>query len=97
MTDAGATTELGLFPLRTVLVPGMALGVRVFEPRYLDLVRRCTREGSCFGVCLLLDDASAPAASISPKNDGRSPADSISRRCHSLTWGTAARVLDWSR
>lgn len=54
---------LGLFPLRTVLVPGMALGVRVFEPRYLDLVRECGRTGSGFGVCLLLDgeEAGAPA------------------------------------
>lgn len=54
-------TELGLFPLRTVLVPGMALGVRVFEPRYLDLVRECGRTGRGFGVCLILDGAEAGA------------------------------------
>jgi len=59
---AVATDELPLFPLHSVLFPGGTLRLRVFEPRYLDLVRRCTREGSCFGVCLLLDDASAPAA-----------------------------------
>jgi Lon protease-like protein len=45
---------LGLFPLPTVLLPGAALGLRVFEPRYLDLVRECGREGGGFGVCLLL-------------------------------------------
>jgi len=28
---------LGLFPLPAVLLPGAALGLRVFEPRYLDL------------------------------------------------------------
>jgi len=56
-------TELGLFPLRAVLVPGMALGVRVFEARYLDLVRECGRTGRGFGVCLLLagEEAGAPA------------------------------------
>ena len=56
--------ELGLFPLRTVLVPGMALGVRVFEARYLDLVRECGRTGRGFGVCLVLDgdEAGEPAA-----------------------------------
>lgn len=46
---------LPLFPLHTVLVPGGQLGVRVFEPRYLDLVRECGRRGSTFGVCLILD------------------------------------------
>jgi Lon protease-like protein len=60
---------LGLFPLPTVLLPGAALGLRVFEPRYLDLVRECGRQGSGFGVCLLLPGeggedgtAAAPAA-----------------------------------
>ncbi len=45
---------LPLFPLRTVLVPGAALGLRVFEPRYLDLVRECGRRGGGFGICLIL-------------------------------------------
>jgi len=60
---------LGLFPLPAVLLPGAALGLRVFEPRYLDLVRECGRQGSGFGVCLLLPGeggedgtAAAPAA-----------------------------------
>jgi len=58
------TAPLGLFPLQTVLVPGASLGLRIFEPRYLDLVRECSRAGGGFGVCLLLDgDADgAPAA-----------------------------------
>lgn len=47
--------SLSLFPLPTVLVPGAALGVRVFEPRYLDLVSECGRKGTGFGVCLLMD------------------------------------------
>ncbi|VXB18340.1 ATP-dependent protease [Luteimonas sp. 9C] len=56
-------TSIPLFPLRTVLVPGAALGLRVFEPRYLDLVRECGRRGSGFGICLILDgdEAGAPA------------------------------------
>jgi hypothetical protein len=56
------SSSLPLFPLRTVLVPGAALALRVFEPRYLDLVRECGRHGSTFGVCLLLDGAEAGAA-----------------------------------
>src|SRR3546814_2206395 len=45
--------SLPLFPLHTVLLPGAALGLRVFEPRYLDLVRECGRSGGGFGICLI--------------------------------------------
>ena len=53
---------LGLFPLHAVLVPGAALGLRVFEPRYLDLVRECGRSGGGFGVCLIMEGEEAGAA-----------------------------------
>lgn len=52
MSDAGRE-ELPLFPLGTVLFPEGRLGLRVFEPRYLDMVSRCLREDGCFGVCLI--------------------------------------------
>jgi len=48
-------SPLPLFPLRTVLLPGGVLALRVFEPRYLGMVKRCAREGSGFGVCLILE------------------------------------------
>jgi len=56
-----AASPLALFPLRTVLVPGGTLGLRVFEPRYLDLVRDCGRSGEGFGVCLILEGQEAGA------------------------------------
>ena len=43
-----------MFPLSTVLYPGGRLELRIFEPRYLDLVRECTRDERGFGVCLIL-------------------------------------------
>lgn len=54
---------LPLFPLHAVLVPGARLNLRIFEPRYLDMLRECGRAGSGFGVCLILDgkEAGAPA------------------------------------
>ena len=58
-----ASSTLALFPLRTVLVPGAALGLRVFEPRYLDLVRDCGHSGEGFGVCLIIDGEEAGAVS----------------------------------
>jgi uncharacterized protein len=57
-----ASSPLALFPLKTVLVPGAALAIRVFEPRYLDLVRDCGRSGDGFGVCLILQGAETGAA-----------------------------------
>ena len=55
--------ELPLFPLGSVLFPGGSLPLRIFEPRYLDLVRRCGRSGEGFGICLILEgqEVGAPA------------------------------------
>jgi Lon protease-like protein len=61
MTDL-PSSSLPLFPLKTVLVPGASLALRVFEPRYLDLVRECGRNASTFGVCLLLEGEEAGIA-----------------------------------
>lgn len=43
--------SLPLFPLNTVLFPGGRLKLRIFEPRYVDLVSRSMREGTGFGIC----------------------------------------------
>lgn len=61
--DEPGRTQLPLFPLHTVLVPGASLGLRIFEPRYLDLVRECGRNGGGFGVCMILEgeEDGAPA------------------------------------
>ena len=56
-------TDIPLFPLNSVLFPGGALSLRIFERRYLDLVRDCARHGAGFGVCLILhgQEAGEPA------------------------------------
>ena len=45
--------EIPLFPLNTVLFPGGPLPLRIFEPRYVDMVRYCMREHVPFGVVLI--------------------------------------------
>ena len=42
-----------LFPLHTVLFPGGALELRVFEARYLDMVTECMKHDAGFGICLI--------------------------------------------
>src|SRR5690348_14909498 len=44
---------LPLFPLNTVLFPGGPLPLRIFETRYVDMVRHCMRERCPFGVVLI--------------------------------------------
>ncbi len=46
--------DIPLFPLSTVLYPEGILNLRIFEARYLDLVRECTRDSKPFGVCAIL-------------------------------------------
>ena len=46
---------LPLFPLNTVLFPGCVLDLQIFEARYLDMVARCMKQGTGFGVVCILD------------------------------------------
>ena len=59
MAASTPALDLPLFPLSNVLFPGGQLQLRIFEPRYLDLVRECARTGSGFGVCMILDGREA--------------------------------------
>ncbi|AVP57266.1 LON peptidase substrate-binding domain-containing protein [Pulveribacter suum] len=69
MSQALTLTSLPLFPLSTVLFPGGALQLRVFEVRYLDMVRKCRAAGAPFGVVALVGGsevrrAGAPAEQL---------------------------------
>ena len=53
MPDAQILPALPLFPLSTVLFPQGTLNLRIFEVRYLDMIRKCERAGAPFGVVAL--------------------------------------------
>jgi hypothetical protein len=55
-------SELPLFPLQTVLLPGGRLALRIFETRYLDMVARCLRGDNRFGVVAIRRGAEVGAA-----------------------------------
>lgn len=44
--------RIALFALNTVLFPGGVLPLRIFEARYMDMVRDCMQTEAPFGVCL---------------------------------------------
>ena len=53
MQTESSLHALPLFPLSTVLFPGGLLPLRIFEVRYLDMIRRCHTNGTPFGVVAL--------------------------------------------
>ena len=57
--------ELPLFPLHTVLCPGIALPLHIFEERYRALVRDCLEASAPFGVVLIRDGRDVGGGSIS--------------------------------
>jgi len=54
-----SSIDIPLFPLDVVLFPGGYLQLRIFEQRYLDMVRDCSATGGYFGVCLINEHESA--------------------------------------
>ena len=50
------TTNLAIFPLPLVLLPGEYLPLRIFEARYLDMVANCLRQQEPFVLSPVLDN-----------------------------------------
>lgn len=71
-------TEIGLFPLNLVLLPGERVPLHIFEDRYKELIGECLERSSEFGLVLADDekvrDVGTKAAVIEVLNrydDGR--------------------------
>jgi len=56
------TLKIPLFPLNTVLFPGGPIPLRIFEPRYLQMVSYCVKNQTPFGVCLIREGGEAGEA-----------------------------------
>lgn len=57
--------EIPLFPLHTVLCPGIVLPLHIFEDRYRALVRDCVEGAAPFGIVLIRDGREVGGGSIS--------------------------------
>ena len=69
--------RLPLFPLNTVLFPAGVLPLRVFEARYMDMVRQCMKTGSPFGVVRITKGGEVGAAAAT---------ESIGTMAHIAAW-----------
>jgi Lon protease-like protein len=76
-------SELPLFPLSAVLLPFGRMPLRIFEPRYLDLVRDCMRTSSPFGVVWIRRGAEVAQRGRAAPELG--------------DYGTCARIVDWDQ
>lgn len=61
---------LRLFPLRTVLFPGMPLPIQIFEPRYHQLLAECLEADEPFGVVLIRSGSEVADAEVVPHDIG---------------------------
>jgi Lon protease-like protein len=73
------SSAVPLFPLRTVLFPDGPLPLRIFEPRYLDMISACMKNEKPFGVVLATPDSETVTG------------DTFS--AHRI--GTLATITDW--
>jgi uncharacterized protein len=58
------TETVPIFPLNAVLYPGAALPLRIFEVRYIDMVRDRLKGDKPFGVCLIREGAEVGAPAV---------------------------------
>jgi Lon protease-like protein len=56
--------ELRLFPLSSVLFPGMRMPLHIFEDRYKLMIRECIEENAPFGVLLIKSGSETGAGAI---------------------------------
>ena len=54
--------KVPLFPLNTVLFPGGPLPLRIFEPRYLEMISDCLKKDTPFGVLLIREGGETGSA-----------------------------------
>ena len=55
--------QLPLFPLSSVVLPGGLMPLRLFERRYIDMVKDCFRNDTGFGICLIKEGRETGAPS----------------------------------
>ena len=87
---------LPLFPLNTVVFPGSQLPLRIFEQRYLDMVKQAIADNTPFGICAPAwgTPVGAPPLRGDPSAAIREGAETGAPTAP-YSIGTRVRVTDW--
>ncbi|ASJ72411.1 LON peptidase substrate-binding domain-containing protein [Granulosicoccus antarcticus] len=56
--------QLPLFPLSSIVLPDGFMPLRLFERRYIDMVKECFRNDTGFGICLIRQGREAGETSV---------------------------------
>ena len=88
-TEELPLAALPLFPLGTVLYPDGLLPLQIFEVRYLDMIGKCHRNGTPFGVVSLTQGTEVRLPNAEPSGDGFAD-----EAFHSV--GTLATITDYA-
>jgi len=66
MTDSTPSfRKIPLFPLGTILFPDGVIALKIFEARYLDMIKQCLREKTEFGVVSIIKNLDANEEDLS--------------------------------
>ena len=66
MTNSTLThSKIPLFPLGTVLFPDGVIALKIFEARYLDMIKQCLREKTEFGVVSIIKNSDSNEEDVS--------------------------------
>ena len=66
MTNPTSTLrKIPLFPLGTVLFPDGVIALKIFEARYLDMIKQCLREKTEFGVVSIIKNSETKEEDVS--------------------------------
>ena len=57
-------STLPLFPLNTIVFPGGKLPLRIFEQRYLDMIKQAIANDTPFGICAIQEGAETGTPAI---------------------------------
>lgn len=60
-SNISSLLQIPLFPLGTVLFPDGVIALKIFEVRYLDMIKRCVREKTPFGVISIIKGSETQA------------------------------------
>ena len=95
MPESLTLTSLPLFPLGTVLYPGGLLPLQIFEVRYLDMIGKCHKAGTPFGVVSLTDGSEVRRPVSTATRDALPTGDGFASEAFN-TVGTLARIIEFS-